>query len=97
MEQQISKAELKRLFTPGMKLKLTECLLGPVAAEKQPRQVAEVKSYGFVMTRPDGQPSYMRLDGKGRVTRDGNVVRIYEEERLAARYEIVAYEPVIHN
>lgn len=89
MEQTITKAEFKRILKPGMKLNLTDCLLGPVAPEKQAREVVKPTSYGFIMMRPDGRTSDLRFEAGERITRLDSTLTIYSTSgEIAARYVI---------
>jgi hypothetical protein len=84
----ISKAKFLKLLQVGDKLTLTHCLLG---ACNSPREVAEVKSYGYVMLTPEGKHSHLRLDTGDVVDYQEatGVITIIKGDKIAARYKTV--------
>src|SRR5258706_13450419 len=59
-ETRLSRRELQTLFYVGRKLELIGCYTGPVVNAS--RTVKEQKSFGYIMTKDDGRPSWMRFE-----------------------------------
>lgn len=89
MEQQITKAELRRQLRPGTRMRLINTLMGPVAEDKQHRVVERHAASEMVLKKADGVRSYCSLGPGYTARRSGAVFSVYDPlGRLSAEYEV---------
>lgn len=83
-------ANLKRLPI-GTNLRLTHCLLGPVAPEKQLRTVARVQSNALVVhVEHTGRESWLHFPKASEFRETPSGFEVLEGTEVAARYEWVS-------
>lgn len=80
-----TKAEFFRWFTPGKRVRLINCLMGPC---DKPRTVSKVVGMRAELLTEDGRTSHLRIGADEHVEKTANGYRIVltEDGRVCAEY-----------